>query len=100
MGRPRSELSVLLHAICPNVYFQPPADVQIVHPAIVYEMDRADTKFADDKPYSVTKQYSMQLISEDPDESIFDALAALPMCVHERHFVADNLNHEVFNIFF
>jgi len=100
MGRSRLDLQAILEAVCPNVYFQPPADLQMVYPAIVYEMDRADTKFADDRPYSVTKQYSMQLISEDPDESIFDALAALPMCVHERHFVADNLNHEVFNIFF
>jgi len=90
----------VLNAICPNVYFQPPADMQMLYPAIVYELDRADTTFADDRPYRVTKQYSLQLISENPDENIFDALAALPMCAHERHFVADNLNHEVFNIFF
>lgn len=100
MGRPRLELQTLLKLICPNVYFQPPADMQILYPAIVYEMSRADTKFADDLPFRVTKQYSVQLISEDPDESIFDALAALPMCAHERHFVAENLNHEVFNIYF
>ena len=74
--------------------------MQMLYPAIVYELDRADTTFADDRPYRVTKQYSLQLISENPDENIFDALAALPMCAHERHFVADNLNHEVFNIFF
>jgi hypothetical protein len=72
----------------------------MTYPAIVYERDRADTKFADDRPYSVTKQYSITLISKNPDESIFDALAALPMCAHERHFVADNLNHDVFNIYF
>jgi hypothetical protein len=100
VGRSRLDLHDILETLNPNVYFQPPADLQIVYPAIVYEMDRADTKFADDKPYSVTKQYSLNLISENPDESIFDALAALPMCAHERHFVADNLNHEVFNIFF
>jgi hypothetical protein len=100
MGRARLELQAILELICPNVYFQPPADVQMVYPAIVYAMDRADTKFADDRPFSVTKQYSLQLISEDPDESIFDALAELPMCAHERHFVANNLNHDVFNVYF
>jgi hypothetical protein len=100
MGRPRLELSAMLREICPNVYFQPPASVEMVYPAIVYELDRADTQFADDRPYKVTKQYSLQLISQNPDEILFDALAALPMCAHERHFVADNLNHEVFNIFF
>lgn len=100
MGKSRLELQTLLELVCPNVYFQPPADLQIEYPAIVYKMDRANTQFADDRPYNVTKQYSLQLISEDPDESIFDALAALPLCAHESHFVAENLNHEVFNIYF
>jgi hypothetical protein len=100
MGRSRTELQAILQVICPNVYFQPPADMQIQYPAVVYEMDRADTQFADDRPFNVTKQYSLQLISQNPDESIFDEIAALPMCAHERHFVADNLNHEVFNIYF
>lgn len=74
--------------------------MQIEYPAIVYELGRADTQFADDGPYSVTKQYQLTLISKDPDENRFDMLASLPMCAHERHFVAENLNHEVFNIFF
>jgi hypothetical protein len=97
---PRSDLQQILESICPNVYFQPPANVQMIYPAIVYERARADTKFADDKPYAIIKQYSMTLISKNPDEGIFEALAALPMCTHERFFVVDNLNHDVFNIYF
>lgn len=97
---PRPDLHALLETICENVYFQPPASVQMKYPAIVYERDRANAKFADNNPYTVTKQYSMTMISETPDESIFEALAALPMCAHERFFVVDNLNHDVFNIYF
>lgn len=100
MGRPRNELQDILEAICPNVYFQPPANVQMTYPAIVYERSRADTKHADNRPYTVTKQYDLQLISRNPDEGIFEALAALPMCAHERFFVVDNLNHDVFSIYF
>ena len=70
------------------------------YPAIVYERDRADSKFADDVPYSVTKQYSMTLISSNPDDAIFESLSKLPMCAHERHFAADSLNHDVFSIYF
>jgi hypothetical protein len=40
------------------------------------------------------------MITRNPDESAFDAIVALPMCVHERFYVADNLNHDVFNIYF
>lgn len=96
----RFELQTLLETICPNVYHQGPGNSQMVYPAIVYERDRADTKFADDRPYSVTQQYSMTLITRDPDDAIRGVLAALPMCAHERHFAADSLNHDVFSIYF
>lgn len=99
MGQ-RLDLHALLLTICPNAYFQPPADVQMEYPAIVYELDRFDTKFADDRPYAVTRHYSLQLISRDPDDAKLGAISALPMCAHERFFVADNLNHNVFSIFF
>jgi hypothetical protein len=95
---------LLLHQalkdICPNVYFQPPTNVQMEYPAIVYERGRADTKFADDLPYSRTPNYSLNVISKNPDEAILEELAVLPMCAHERHFVVDNLNHDVFSIYF
>jgi hypothetical protein len=96
----RHKLQDVLEELCPNVYFQPPANVQMNYPAVVYERNRMDAKFADDKPYSTTKQYSLTLISQNPDETIFEALAALPMCVHERFYVVENLNHDVFNIYF
>lgn len=99
MGR-RVDLNTILKTLCPNVYFQPPSDVQIVHPAIVYERDRADTKFADDIPYNVTAKYAVTLITRNPDDAVWAAIAALPTCAHERYFAAENLNHDVFNLYF
>lgn len=98
---PREQLQAKLETIVPNVYFQPPANVQMTYPAIVYERARAYTEYADNDPCRVTRQYQLTLISRDPDETaLFDAIAALQMCVHERFYVADNLNHDVFNIYF
>lgn len=97
---PRAQLQSLLETIVANVYFQQPPNVEMSFPAIVYERARADTRYANDLPYTVTKQYQLTLISRNPDESAFDAISALPQCVHERFFVADNLNHDVFNIYF
>jgi hypothetical protein len=99
MGQ-RLDLDAILNTIADNVYFQPPSNRQMVYPCIVYERDRADTRFADDIPYTLTKRYSMTLIAKNPDDVIFEALAALPMCTHERHFAVENLNHDVFNIYF
>jgi hypothetical protein len=70
------------------------------YPAIVYNRGRAETIFADNSPYRLTKNYEVILISRNPDEPIFDALAAMPMCTHERFYVADNLNHDVFDLYF
>jgi hypothetical protein len=99
MGQ-RSVLNQVLSGLCENVYFQPPSNVQMQYPAIVYERDAADTMHADNVAYRFTKKYELKLISRNPDESIFEALAAMPMCRHERFFVADNLNHDVFTLYF
>lgn len=99
MGQ-RLDLHAILLGICPNVYFQGPGNAQMLYPAIVYERDRSSTTFADDGPYNVTKQYSLTLISPDPDDVKFDAISALKMCAHERHFAVNSLNHDVFSIYF
>jgi hypothetical protein len=96
----RLELQTLLETICPHVYHQSPNAAQMEYPAIVYERDRADVKFADNRPYNVTQNYSLTLITRDPDDAIREVLAALPMCAHERYFAADSLNHDVFSIYF
>ena len=102
MGQ-REHLQVVLEAICgddAHVYFQPPSNLQMEYPAIVYQRDEASTQHADNKPFRISKQYQVTLVTRDPDEEIWDKLAALPTCSHERFFVADNLNHDVFTLYF
>lgn len=96
----RLQLQSILEDITPNVYFQPPANVQMQYPCIRYERDRADTKFAGNSPYRYTKRYQVTVITLDPDSDIPDKVAALPLCTHQRFFVADNLNHDVYTLFF
>ena len=93
-------LQGILETITPKVYFQPPANVQMEYPCIVYQRDYADTKFAGNSPYHNTKRYQVTVIDRDPDSDIPDKVAALPMCRFDRAFVADNLNHDVFRLFF
>jgi hypothetical protein len=70
------------------------------YPCIVYFQDNADTQFADNNPYRYTKRYQVTVIDEDPDSPIPDLVAKLPMCTFDRWYAAENLNHNVFNIFF
>lgn len=83
-----------------NVYFQPPANVQMVFPCIVYHRDYAYTEHADDIPYIHCKRYLVTAISADPDSGLYDKLAALPKSMFNRFYTADNLNHDVFRVYF
>lgn len=96
----RAQLQILLKTLTPNVYFQPPENVKIEYPCIVYERDFADTKFADNRPYLHTKRYAVTVIDTNPDSTIPDQVAELPMCVFNRFFTAGNLNHDVFSLYF
>lgn len=99
---PRSELQTLLVSLLgnDNVYFQPPESTKLSYPCIVYRRERAITGFSDNKPYSYTKRYSVTVIDKDPDSPIPDKVAMLPTCTHDRFYAADNLNHDVYNLFF
>lgn len=82
-----------------NVYFQPPSNVEMLFPAIVYRLDNARTEYADNYPYSNTKRYQVTVIDRNPDSLIPDKVAALPMNSFNRFYVVDKLNHYVFNLY-
>lgn len=83
------------------VYFQPPEGFKMAYPCIVYERDPGSSKFAGNRPYNYEQQYEVKLISRDPDESVlFGKLVSLPKSVHAGSYVADNLNHNLFSIYF
>lgn len=99
----RLELHAVLVGILGDpkaVYFQPPTNTALLYPCIIYSRDYAETKFADDNPYSYTKRYSVTVIDKNPDSEIPEKVAALRMCTFNRHYKADNLNHDVYTIYF
>lgn len=95
----RLQLQTLLETICENVYFQPPSNVEMVFPAIVYRRDDARTEYADNNPYSNTKRYQVTVIDRNPDSLIPDKVASLSTSSFLRFFVVDKLNHDVFNLY-
>jgi hypothetical protein len=99
---PRLELQQKLVEILDsdNVYFQPPASVQMKYPCIVYSREYMLSEWADGQPYKRGNRYLVTVIDRNPDSLIPDKVAALPMCVYDRFYTADNLNHNVFKLFF
>jgi hypothetical protein len=99
-----SQLQEILQEIMgPNnkVYFQPPENLKLSYPCIVYERSNALTSYADNNPYRKTKRYAVTLMSKTADnDQYLDKLLDLPMCTFDREFKNDGIVHSVFNIYF
>lgn len=102
MSRDREELQYILEDVLGNtrVYFQPPANVRMSYPAIVYSLDNIDDLHANDNKYLRNKSYQVTVIDKDPDSEIAERLSELQFCSFERAYTSDNLNHFVFRIFY
>lgn len=70
------------------------------YPCILYKRDNADTEFADNRPYRYSQRYQVTMIGHRPDTDVLAKIAALPLCTYSRYYAAENLNHDVFTLFF
>jgi len=84
-----------------HVYFQRPGNILMDdYPVIRYELDDVNQTFADNLPYRSDDRYQVMVITRKPNDPVWRRVLALPKCSFERRYVADNLHHFVFNLFF
>ena len=84
-----------------NVYFQPPENSKMKYDCVVYSRRTGDTRFADNKPYTFHKAYEVTLIRKDPESDWVDRFAMhFPMSRYDRNFKTENLEHDVFVIYY
>jgi len=94
-----SELCVILGS--DKVYYQPPSTVKMSYPCIIYFVATDKPKYADNAIYNNLKRYTITVVDRNPDSAIPDNLRnALRYCTFDRTYVADNLNHFVFSIYY
>ena len=98
----RLELDAILRDILGNnnTYFEPPTSVNMHYPCIRYSRSHTDVVYADNKSYLRHKRYELILIYEDADDDLPDKLMEELTVSHDRHYVADNLHHDVFTMYF
>lgn len=98
----REKLQYILEEIAGsrNVYYQPPSNISMKYPAIVYSRERISNRFADNKTWKQDCSYQIIVIDKDPDSEIVYKVSQIPMCRHDRHYTSDNLNHDVFTLYF
>ena len=99
----RLSMSQILHNLADpegvEVYYQPPEDLVMTYPCIVYSLDEIHKRSADNGPYSLFDRYQVTFIRHDPDSPILRKLIGLPYSSFSRHFATSGLNHDVFVIY-
>lgn len=103
MAKTRLELQSALQLCAGSqnkVYFQPPVNVQMTYPCIVYNYANDVTKWADDGRYFGRKKYDVTVIDRNPESVIPENVKKLPYCEIDRTYVTDNLYHFAFTIYF
>lgn len=83
-----------------HTYFDPPQSVRMKFPAIRYSRKRIENLHANSAIYKQNNAYTLVVIDANPDSEIVAKVSKLPKCVHDQHYKADNLNHDVFTIYF
>ena len=98
----RLDLQVLLETLfgSRNVYYQPPENIKLSYPAIVYSKSNIQDRNADDNVYLRNTRYEITVIDKKPDNEVIAALLDLPYCSFDRHFKSDNLNHDVLTLYY
>lgn len=83
-----------------NVYFQPPTNVRLNYPCVIYKKSGFSTEYANSRIYAEKTKYLVTLIGTEPDSPILNNLANEPYSTFDRHYIADSLHHDVYLIFF
>lgn len=98
----QTELQSLLESLLGsrNVYYQPPESVKMNYDAIKYSKSRIESKYANNAKYSKHNRYEIVVIARLPDHEVIDKLLDLPYCSYDRHYIADNLHHDVLSLYF
>ena len=102
MTKTRLELQEFLEILKgdKHVYFQPPESFKMVYPAIRYKLANIDNTHADNRVYLQGTAYQLTYITKDPEDVMIKTLSQLPKCTFDRFFVADNLNHYFYTLYY
>lgn len=83
-----------------NVYFQPPENLKMKYPCIVYTRRYITKNMADNTAYLLDRQYTVTYIDKEANSGVLDSLLALNYCRYMSHAVVDSLNQDTFEIYY
>lgn len=101
-NRSRLTLQSLLEELLgsKNVYYQPPENLKMAYPAIRYSKSDITDFYANNKKYISRDVYDLVVIDKKPDNPVIKKILELEYSDFDRHYVADNLNHDLIRIYY
>ena len=84
----------------PNAYNDPPESVRMSYPAVKFARSKIVYTHAYDRVYKQDDRYEVVAIYRDPDDELPRKISRLPQCTHDRHYISDNLHHDVFTLYY
>lgn len=82
-----------------RVYFQPPENLKIGYPAVIFHLSKIEIDHASDAPYKGAKEYSVTLITKDPEPDVIDEILKIPYSSLDTTYISDGMNHFVFTVY-
>lgn len=83
-----------------NVYFQPPENLKLSYPAIVYGLSGMSRKHANDHEYMRMLRYEITVIDKRPSNPAIDKILSTPYSYYDRQYKSDNLYHDTISLYF
>lgn len=84
-----------------QVYYQPPASLEMRYPCIKYSRTGLDARHANDRVYKVRCKYELIVIDPDVTSDIPNkVLHHFQSCSFDREYPSNNLNHVVFTLYY
>ena len=83
-----------------NVYYQPPETLKMEYPCIRYSKSNITSRHADNIKYVNKNRYEIMIIDKHPDNAVIEKILELPLSSYDRHYTADNLNHDVIRLYY
>lgn len=84
-----------------NIYYQPPESIKLSYPCFLYNLSGGQNIKADNTSYLFTRRYEGTYITRDPDHTFIEKLLNhFKYISYDRRYVADNLYHDTFTIYY
>lgn len=83
-----------------HVYYQPPEGLKMEYPCIRYSKSDITSRHADNINYVNKTSYEIVIIDKHPDNVVIEKILELPLSSYDRHYISNNLNHDVIRIYY